>query len=36
MGQELHQDSRLGAKDNTASDSSLVTYTPITSKKPST
>jgi len=36
MGQEVHQVSRLGAKDNTASESSQVTYTSsaITSKKP--
>jgi hypothetical protein len=27
MGQEQHQASRLGAKDNTASESSQVTYT---------
>jgi hypothetical protein len=33
MGQEQHQASRLGAKDNTASESSQVTYTSITSKK---
>jgi hypothetical protein len=36
MGQELHQASRLGAKDNTASKSSQVTYTSITSKKSTT
>jgi hypothetical protein len=36
MGQELHQASRLGPKDNTTSESSQVTYTSITSKKPST
>ncbi len=35
MRQELHQASRLGPKDNTASESSQVTYTSITSK-PST
>jgi hypothetical protein len=36
MGQELHQASRLGAKDNTASELSQVTYTSIASKKPTT
>jgi hypothetical protein len=35
MGQELHQASRLGATDNTAFELSQVTYTSITSKKPS-
>jgi hypothetical protein len=34
MGQELYQGSRLGAKDNTASELSKVTYTSITYKKP--
>jgi hypothetical protein len=32
MGQELHQASKLGPKDNTASKSSQVTYTSITPK----
>ena len=35
MGQGLNQASRLGPKDNTASESSQVTYTSITSN-PST
>jgi hypothetical protein len=34
MGKKLHQASKLGAKENTASESSQVTYTSITSKKP--